>query len=355
MTPFLDRWSREECLFFEKTYSQSNGSFSSLPMLMGGRGRRRNLDPDIWKENTFYRLVEADEIRHRFSFEGYGLHNIYPPGDPNLVSLGLPHRKGAGSSSVRAADCLARVTRAISRIPQGETFYAYIHLMDVHNDLYKKSEANDYGNSSKELYDNNMNYLDRCMREFIGWLKRHGRYENTVIIFTSDHGEEFHEHASTLHGHEFFEESVRVPLILRVPGIKADTIRTGIVTSDITPTLVDLAGYRADPPYDDPTVGISLRDLIIDPEGAADRFEKRDALLIACFKEKYGLLRDFRYKLGYWVTYESFALYDVETDPMERRNIIEEHPELAAEMKEELLRHIRRIRGIEYSAELPWE
>lgn len=357
ITPFLDRWTADECVFFENAYSQSNGTFNSLPMILGGRGNRRDLLPGMHDENMLYQLMVSEGIDRRYSFLGHGIHNLYPLDDPRFISLGVPYRLGFSNhdQSVKAADCFERLKTALSAAPGNETFFAYVHLMDVHNDLFLKEEARNYGDSLKDLYDNNVNYLDLCLRDFVGWLKTTDRYANTVMAITSDHGEEFDEHMSSMHGHNFYQEDIHVPLILRLPGIAARTIATGVSTSDLTPTLLDLAGWTIAPPYDNPAMGISVRDLILAPEHSAPRFARRDLLLVSSFTEKYGLLRDFRYKLVYWVTYESYALFDLKTDPHEKQNIISRNPELASDMKRIMLQQIEHIRGIRYTTRLPWE
>ena len=359
ITPFLDEWTADECVFFERAYAQGNGTFNSLPMLMGGRGDRRNLEPAVKQENMLYELMVQDRIDRRYSFLGHGIRHLYPVDDedPKFVSLGVPYHLGFhdNDQSVRAADCIGSVKTHLAERPEDETFYVYIHLMDVHNDLYRKPEANNYGDRPKDLYDSNVNYLDHCMRDFVAWLEDTGRYDNTVIVFTSDHGEEFGEHLDTMHGHNMYEEAIRVPLIVRVPGLGGRTICTPVSTSDLTPTMLDLAGYRIDPPYDNPAVGISVKDLILDEGTHGPRFAERDLFLSACFREKYALYREYRYKFVYWVTYESYTLFDLENDPRERRNVISEHPELASDMKSVLLNQVRRIRGVEYKARLPWE
>lgn len=357
LTPFFDRWTAEECVFFEHAYCQGNGTFNSLPVLMGGRGDRRDLVPGVDAENAFYKLTVSEGVDRRYSFEGHGIRYLYPPVDPQFVSLGVPYFLGFSNHdhSVRAADCFERVKKAVSELSKEQTFFVYVHLMDVHNDLYLKQEANYYGDKPEDLYANNVNYLDRCMRGFIGWLKSAGRYDNTVIVFTSDHGEAFGEHVSTMHGANFYQEDIYVPLILRLPGVGARTIRTPVTTSDLTPTLIDMAGWRFDPPYDDPGVGVSIRDLVLDEGRHGERFTRRDIFLHSCFTEKYGLLRDGRYKFVYWVTYESYVLFDLVEDPGERHNIVDERRDLASDMKRVLLNELRRIRGIGYAARLPWE
>ncbi|RMF84518.1 MAG: hypothetical protein D6744_02970, partial [Planctomycetota bacterium] len=80
-------------------------------------------------------------------------------------------------------------------------------------------------------------------------LRQRGMFERTITVFTSDHGEEFWEHGRNGHGHYLFDESIRVPLIVRYPrelpmGIR---IPQTVELIDVAPTLLRLAGL---PPLD---------------------------------------------------------------------------------------------------------
>ena len=55
--------------------------------------------------------------------------------------------------------------------------------MDVHNDLWKKNGGIDFGSSPRDLYDNNLSYIDKAFERFVKWLKTEGIYDRTVILF----------------------------------------------------------------------------------------------------------------------------------------------------------------------------
>ena len=170
--------------------------------------------------------------------------------------------------------------------------------MDVHNDLYKKKEGIDFGDQPKDLYDHNLSYIDRAFNRFIVWLKKEGMYDRTVILFTSDHGEQFWEHGASLHGHTVYEEEIRIPLILVSHGIRKRLEDVPVIAADMAPTIADLAGYSMDPPYDDPHMGISLVPLILGNERQA--YLKRDVVGRASFKRRYFLYRNWEWKLVYF-------------------------------------------------------
>ena len=218
--------------------------------------------------------------------------------------------------------------------------------MDVHNDLWKKSSGIDFGNSPRDLYDNNLSYLDSEFKKFVNWLKTKNIYDKTVILFTSDHGEQFWEHGASLHGHTLYEEEIRIPAILLLHGIQRRYEDVPIIAADMAPTIAELAGYTIHPPYDDPRMGISLVPLILD--GDSLPYLERDIVGRASFKRRFFLFRNWRWKFVYLAELDLIQLFNVKADPLEKKNLIEEKPQLAAELEQELLNYLKKVEGKTY-------
>jgi len=245
-----------------------------------------------------------------------------------------------------ADEAFAALDRAMDQLPPGGRFMCFLHLMDVHNDLWKKAQGVDFGDRPRDVYDNNLSYLDGACRRFIGRLKCKGLYERTVILFTADHGEQFWEHGASLHGHTLYEEEIRVPLILLTHGLVKRFDEVPVLNSDMAPTLVDLAGYAVDPPYSDPHMGISLRPLILN--GDTSPFLHRTVTGRASFKRRYLWYRNWEWKLVYLAELDVLQLFNVVRDPLEQRNLLQEQPVVAAEMESELLEYLRQVEGKTY-------
>ena len=173
-----------------------------------------------------------------------------------------------------------------------------------------------------------------------------GIYDRTVILFTSDHGEQFWEHGASLHGHTVYEEEIRIPLILVSHAIQRRFEDVPVIAADMAPTLADLAGYSVDPPYDDPRMGISLLPLITKNERT--RYLKRDVVGRASFKRRYFLYRDWEWKLVYLAELDLLQLFNVVIDPLEKSNLLEEEPKLAIELELELLEYLKTVEGKTY-------
>ncbi len=104
---------------------------------------------------------------------------------------------------------------------------------------------------AKELYRGEVKYDDDNIGEFIDALKEIGLYDNSLIIFTSDHGEEFWDHASegrgVMHGHSLYGELIDIPLIIKKPGSKKGRIENALVTTEgLMPTILDLCKVSYD-------------------------------------------------------------------------------------------------------------
>ena len=96
----------------------------------------------------------------------------------------------------------------------------------------------------RALYDGEVAFNDSQLARLLTELDRLHLSDNTVVVFTSDHGEEFYEHGRRDHGHTLFEELVHVPLIVRWPNrIPAGALQPGAVQLvDLFPTLLHIAG-----------------------------------------------------------------------------------------------------------------
>lgn len=94
------------------------------------------------------------------------------------------------------------------------------------------------------LYKGEITYHDRYFGKFIQKLKELGLLDDTFIVVTSDHGEEFFEHGSVGHGHTLHQELLHVPLIMRMPSLLPQGTRIKEIVShvDIVPTIIEASG-----------------------------------------------------------------------------------------------------------------
>jgi arylsulfatase A-like enzyme len=177
-----------------------------------------------------------------------------------------------------------------------------------------------------ERYRNALHYADASLADLRDGLRRRGLEGNTLFVFCGDHGEAFGQHEGN-YGHTLFlyEENVRVPLVFAAPGLIEEPVRVNRVASllDVAPTVLDLLGL----PMPDEYQGRSLLSA-----------EPRMALF--CTDYSLGLvgLRDGRWKMIHELDSGRSQLFDLETDPDEKRDLSGELTERTAVYREHLLR-----------------
>lgn len=194
------------------------------------------------------------------------------------------------------------------------------HHLKIHWDKEKLSW--DEWETAVRYYYARCSMIDSQIGRLLTNLQETGRMENTYIIFSSDHGETLGSHGGLLDkGWHHFEETQRVPMIVRPPGGSDAGVREEFASlADIYPTILDIAG--AEPP-EYRMHGRSLLPLLEDKE-----IEWRDAVVTeflglgsvgTCMKT----IRVGNLKYGYNGPFPG-ELYDLETDPHETRNLIDD-------------------------------
>lgn len=256
---------------------------------------------------------------------------------------------------------------AFLRQHREDPFFLYVGLEKPHNEMYAPKRFHDLYDPAKmelpenrhfdrsrlpdTIYDNpgfpitdgltddqmrhataayyaNVSYMDEQAGRVLDALDELGLADNTIVVYSSDHGEHLFSH-QMVHKMCFFEEAVRVPLILRIPGVtEAGTTRAQLASLlDLLPTFCDACGIA--PP--DGLDGKSLRPVI------TDNAPLRDAVCseyyTAGIPER--MIRTDRWK---YVHSEGdlHQLYDLESDPHENVNLIDDpaHAGIAKELDE---------------------
>jgi arylsulfatase A-like enzyme len=170
-----------------------------------------------------------------------------------------------------------------------------------------------------DLYDGGIRHMDHEIGRLLDGLRKRGLYDRSLIILTSDHGEEFFEHGKLLH-HQNYEENALVPLIIKLPGQRSAGARVSALAStiDIMPTMLDVAGVEPN----QQVWGESLLPVI------AGEQPGRVFVHIASGPEK---LRTERWSLVL-SRGKPIGLYDLLSDPAETVDLAADHPEVVAEL-----------------------
>jgi arylsulfatase A-like enzyme len=213
----------------------------------------------------------------------------------------------------------------------------------IYSELAEKERQNIIG-----LYDGEIRYTDEALvRPLIGKLKELGLYDSALIVFCSDHGEEFFDHRSWAHGHHLYDEALKVPLIIKFPNARFKGQRFGSIVRllDTMPTILE-------------EFGISSADLAIDGKSLFPILrgkERRDRAFLADIgdnilnshvgrkiamssgKNKIILNKPFSPEDVRFFTspprlVPPVELFNLAEDPQEKRNLVDEKPTVARKL-----------------------
>ncbi len=180
------------------------------------------------------------------------------------------------------------------------------------------------------LYDGEIRDTDGCVGELIAKIDALGLANDTIVVVTSDHGEEFWNHGQTLHGHTLYDELLRVPFVVRWPGhVEAGKALSGQISSmSIMPTVIEAVGGRIPVQCQSPSVWNFLT-------GKAP-LEARPV----CAETDYQginlrMIRTPTQKIVYDVEKGTKSIFDLVQDPKEQTNLADKPPIWVAELNGE--------------------
>lgn len=354
-SPTMDRLAEEGVRFADVTATSpwTLPSHVSLltglyPSRHGVRGDKLSLHPSTpsltMKLNELgfqtKAIVNCDFLRPRYGlragFEDYEVFLESAWVDPKLA-----HMRNAGPTIVR---------KAIAWLEQRDDrpFFLFAHFYDVHSDYvplpeYRREFVEPYGGQVtgstqqlaefraqranlsprdirylRDLYDAEIRQFDDDLRVLMNYLERSGLSESTVVVLTADHGEEFMEHGSLLHGGTYYQEVISVPLIIKGPTVpRGLTVEDPVGLVDVAPTLLSLLS-AGDLPGNE---GFDLT-AYFDPEGAKP--EARTYFAEADHSNAQPdirrMVRSKAAKLVYDQVTGEVELYDLESDPGEKQD-----------------------------------
>jgi len=230
-------------------------------------------------------------------------------------------------------------------LPPGTKGYKYPVLADlgrIRGKGPRPGEAEEY----ISRYDGEIAYADHYVGELLDKLKKLNRYDNSLILFTSDHGETLSERRWMLdHGARLYDEQIRIPLLMRFPGGKWGNRRltAGAHHTDYLPTILDFLGVPAPAKVE----GRSLMPAV--------RGEKPPALAMISLARpepgrvdnlprpvvKKGLIKSVRLPPDKLIIYPAkdgpvFELFNLTDDPKEKHNLAEQKPQLVEELQKKI-------------------
>jgi len=250
----------------------------------------------------------------------------------------------------RAEFLAADVVDWLDKRPQEKPFMLYVHAIDPHvpykptaqflsvydplpydgvvdfsgdNELLEKIKIGRIKLNPRDkvhleaLYDSEISYHDLHFRTILAALGKRGLAEDTMIVVVADHGEEFWDHGSVGHGHSVYEELLRIPMVIRVPGVtlKAARVDSSSGLVDIVPTVFEALGQSI-------PEGLSGRSLMPELRG---QLADAPPVAIAGFMDGWRTIVVSDLKL-IQRTEKRLMLHDLSQDPHEQVEVAGQRP-----------------------------
>ena len=230
-----------------------------------------------------------------------------------------PQRRNAHLDEVTADITVNRLRAAGTR-----RFFIWTHFFAPHGPYAPPEDrAIPFGQYHGEVY-----FADLLVGRVLEQLRKQRRHRDTIVVVTADHGESFWEHNNNTHGTELFDHAMRVPLLFCVPQTEVTEVSTPVGLMDIAPTLLDYLGI----PIPNSMHGFSLRGMMQGEPGSQQRppvfmqtwqnepkTQRRELDKLAVVKGHYKLILDARWNV--------FSLFDLDDDPDEQINLLEDWTE----------------------------
>jgi arylsulfatase A-like enzyme len=354
-SPVMDALA-EDGVVFERAYAMDSRTLGSVPSLLaslstpshGLLNYGQRLAPEIVTLSTVFRAAGYDTASFVTNRVGGRLTGL-DRGFAQFYNAVTTH----GNRGARRSFPDGKFFNWMDRIDAGRSipFFAYVHTAEPHEpyippprilSLFESDyqgtvtgffqDADGFKHATdprdiahvRALYDGEVRFADAALGRMLAGLEERRLRASTLIVVTSDHGEELKDHGHWSHGHSVYDELLRVPLIVTGPGVPAGRrIRELVQLIDVAPTILDVAGI----PRPEVFEGESLLGLITGER--EERLEGKAIFTRTTLRPRKAVVIEDRWKCIFKEG-GAIELYDLEDDPGETRNLAEVEHERAA-------------------------
>jgi arylsulfatase A-like enzyme len=337
-TPAIDRL-RRDAILYENAYTSAPLTLPSHCSILtglppGGHGVRDNVG---YRLDTARTPTLADRLRRQGYATGAAVSAYVLRGATGLGAAFDRYDDGiefVADQSLgelqRPATETARAAEAWIDAHRDQPFFYFLHFYEPHTPYDPpepwKSRYRD------RPYDGEIATVDAAVGEVLDHLRRIGVYDRAVVLLLADHGEGLGDHGEKEHGVLLYRETIRVPLLLKLPGASraGGRVEAPAALLDVVPTVAAILGLE-------PPAGLPGRSLLDLPKDGARRVYSETFYPRLHFGwSALAALTGARYS---YIEGPDPELYDLAADPGERANVLARERRVYAEMKRELAAH----------------
>lgn len=345
-TPVLDGLGREGIRF--------DAAFSPVPLTLPAHATLlTGLDPDRHgvRHNAVFKLApEIPSLPERLQAAGFetaafvgafvldrrfGLARGFDVYDDAMG--GRRSGRAVGGFAERRADAVVDAFLGwLDTAP--DRFFAWVHVYDPHA-AYDPPAGFSLGFADRP-YDGEIAFVDSQLGRLLEALDARFDPADTLVVVTADHGESLGEHGEPTHSHSLYEATQRIPMLWRGPGFRGGRALGDVVRlADVAPTILAALGQEPFPE----SSGRDLAPLLRGDAPPARAYAETLATHLDYAWSALFSVRDMRWT---YIRAPEPELYDLETDPHERRNVAAERPEIARELDAWLAERIANARPL---------
>lgn len=333
-------------IVFKKAFAQGDNTLPSLSSLMTSKyvteiywSNKKKFLP-LKKENlTFAEILKETGyntygiVTHSYFLPKLGFEQGFDNWDIDMVSTKDEIAFNQETSSI----IYEKAKYILSNYKDKKPIFMWTHFFDPHDSYVLRTDASKFGFEQIDLYDNELNHTDIYLGKFIQSLKDLGIYDNSIIIICSDHGEGFNLHGYNLHGQSLYNDQIWVPLLIKFPDVKSQSVDTEVALIDIIPTIVDYLNIDKNYAFS----GDSLLNII----NSSSKTKPIYSLHYTTYKEFYSMIYN-GYKLIYYPKQDLKQLYDIRVDMNEKNDLSEQNPEITYGLWKTMSEWIKKQKAI---------
>lgn len=318
-TPFMQQFS-ENAAVFDRAFTSAPITLPAHTSLFTGmyppsHGVRHN---GVYKAQSSLTLLS--ELAHNAGFAtaafvgaaplaaNYGLNQGFDVYDDAFPPA--PNQQGMFAYAERNAEQVRLAAQNwLSKLPQSKSFFLWMHFFDPHHPYQT------HGYAGLTPYQQEVAYTDHQLGEFFAYLKQNHLDSNNLVVITADHGEAFEEHGEISHSLFVYNTTLRIPVMISLPGVQSRRIPDLVRLIDISPTIAEIMGWKFPSSID----GVSLLPLLRGNKiKSLDSYSESFASAIDFGWSPLACIQDQQFK---YIQAPKPEFYDLKKDPGENHNL----------------------------------